>query len=72
MKKTIIEQEIKKYEKVREEFYNFLDNNLESSINGFNFEKRPTLPSKEVYEKFYKLDYQARRLRAILIELMDK
>lgn len=65
-------KEMRKYEKVRNDFYDFLDANIAKTENGqFDFEKQKTLNSKDVYEHFFKLDYQARKLRGLLIEARD-
>jgi len=64
--------EMKKYEKTRNDFYDFLDANIEKSDNGqFDFSTLPKLDAEEVYKHFFKLDYQARKIRSLLIEARD-
>ncbi len=67
-----IKQEMKKYEQTREDFYSLFDNQLPKDKNSlFDFSNNPKLDAKEVYEHFFKLDYQARKLRGLLIEARD-
>jgi hypothetical protein len=64
--------EMKKYEKIRNDFYDFLDTNIAKSDNGqFDFSSSQTLDAEEIYKHFFKLDYQARKLRGLLIEARD-
>ena len=64
--------EMRKYEKIRNDFYDFLDEKITKSENGqFDFSKSQNLDAKEVYAHFFKLDYQARKLRGLLIEARD-
>jgi hypothetical protein len=69
---TTIEEtrkEMREYEKIRTEFYDFFDKNLAKTKNGqYDFENSKDLDPKEVYEHFFKLDYQARKLRGLLME----
>ncbi|HIP59455.1 MAG TPA: hypothetical protein EYH01_03395 [Campylobacterales bacterium] len=60
------------YEMARNEFYDFLDTKVAKKDNGqFDFETSKDLNAKEVYELFFKLDYQARKVRGLLIEARD-
>jgi len=62
-------KEMREYEKIRTEFYNFFDTNLAKTQNGqYDFENSKDLDPKEVYKHFFKLDYQARKLRGLLME----
>ncbi len=63
-----VKKEIENLTKAREEFYNFLDANIkkDSSDMAYDFSDNPTLDAKSVYELFYKLNYQARKLRGSL------
>ncbi len=67
-----VRKEMKKYEECRNAFYTLFDNEIPKKENGmFDFEKAPKLDAKEVYDLFFKLDYQARKLRGLLIEARD-
>ncbi len=64
--------EMKKLEKIRNEFYDFLDENIPKNDNGqFDFSKDNKLNAEDVYKHFFKLDYQARKIRGLLIEARD-
>ena len=64
--------EMRKYEKIRNDFYDFLDTNIKKSENGqFDFSNSQSLDAEAVYAHFFKLDYQARKLRGLLIEARD-
>jgi len=67
-------KEFKGYEKLRNEFFEYLDSKIpliEGTLN-YDFEKCPTLDAKEVYERFFKLDYQARKVRGVGIALLEE
>jgi len=67
-----VKKEMKKYEACRTEFYDFLDQAIPKKENGlFDFDNAPKLDAKEVYDLFFKLDYQARKVRGLLIEARD-
>ncbi|MDD3343676.1 MAG: hypothetical protein PHR87_08890 [Sulfurospirillaceae bacterium] len=65
----MIEQELAKLIDIREAFLEYLDANIPKDKQGiaFDFSNSPTLDAKSVYEHFYKLDYQARKIRGFLI-----
>ncbi len=64
-----LRKEMRKYQQIRDEFYDFLDENLPKDKFGqFDFGENPTLDAKAVYDRFFKLDYQARKLRGYLME----
>jgi hypothetical protein len=67
-----VRKEMKKYEACRNEFYDLFDQKIPKKENGlFDFENAPKMDAKEVYDLFFKLDYQARKLRGLLIEARD-
>ena len=64
MTKQNLQEKVDKYLDVRDEFYNFLDSNLEKTkFDQFDFSNNQIFDAKKVYELFFKLDYQARKLR---------
>jgi len=70
--KEYVEKENAKLIEIRKEFYNYLDNNIPKDKDGnFDFSDNPKLDAKDVYERFFKLDYQARKLRALLVQTYD-
>ncbi len=67
-----VRKEMKKYEEQRNAFYALFDNEIPKKENGmFDFDNAPKLDAKEVYDLFFKLDYQARKIRGLLIEARD-
>lgn len=68
--KEDVEQELNKLIDIRTEFLEFLDTNIPKKANGieFDFEANPMLEAQKVYEHFFKLDYQARKLRGLLVK----
>lgn len=67
--KTVVETEVKKLMEIRNAFYAYLDENIPKDSRGnYDFADGPTLDAKSVYEHFFKLDYQARKLRAFLVQ----
>ncbi len=75
MNEQNINIEMEKLLQIREEFYRFLDANLKQDkvSKAYDFSTNPTLNAKEVYEHFFKLDYQARKIRCFLEQsLKDK
>jgi hypothetical protein len=73
MKEESVTKEIENLTKIREEFYDFLDANIakDRSNMSYDFSDNPTLDAKSVYELFYKLNYQARKLRGSLYQAYD-
>jgi hypothetical protein len=67
--KEMIEQELAKLIAIREAFLAYLDSSIPKDSQGiaFDFSSHPTLDAKSVYEHFYKLDYQARKIRGFLV-----
>jgi len=56
-------KELEELAKVRSEFYKYLDTHLPKTEDRFDFSTNPQLDAKDIYTLFYKLDYQARKLR---------
>ena len=71
--KEMIEKELEKLIDARESFLAYLDASIPKDDRGiaFDFSQHPTLDAKRVYEYFYKLDYQARKIRGFLVGKMD-
>jgi len=70
--KDYIKKENSELIKIRDEIFEYLDKNIPHDKNGgFDLSQNPTLDAKEVYERFFKLDYQARKLRALLVQTYD-
>lgn len=65
----MIEKELAKLLDAREAFLAFIDANVPKDKQGitFDFSNHPTLDAQSVYEHFYKLDYQARKLRGFVM-----
>jgi len=68
--KKIVEKELSKLIEIRTEFLDYLDENIPKKSNNleFDFKNNPKLNAKDIYEHFFKLDYQARKLRGYLVE----
>ena len=66
----IIIKELDKLIDIREAFLNYLDASIPKDKQGiaFDFSAHPTLDAQNVYEHFYKLDYQARKIRGFLVK----
>lgn len=64
-----IEKELGKQMDAREAFMAYLDATVPKDAQGiaFDFSNHPTLDAQVVYEYFYKLDYQARKIRGFVI-----
>ena len=69
MDKQVVEKELAKLIDIRTDFLNYLDESIPKKENKieFDFSENPTIDSKMVYEHFFKLDYQARKLRGFLV-----
>lgn len=67
--KEMIERELEKLIEIREAFLAYLDEAIPKDAQGiaFDFSHNPTLDAKCVHEHFYKLDYQARKIRGFLV-----
>ena len=55
---------------IREASLAYLDETIPKDKSGiaFDFSNHPTLDAKSVYEHFYKLDYQARKIRGFVVK----
>ena len=64
-----IEKELDQLIDARDAFMAYLDATVPKDTKGivFDFSNHPTLDAKMVYEYFYKLDYQARKIRGFVI-----
>jgi hypothetical protein len=73
MDKDMVEKELSKLIDIRTEFLDYLDKNIPKKNNNieFDFENNPTLDAKSIYEHFFKLDYQARKLRGFLVKELN-
>ncbi|BDY13609.1 hypothetical protein [Hydrogenimonas cancrithermarum] len=75
MEKDAIMKELRSYEERRDEFYRFLDEHIphDASTGLYDFRAKVMLDAEKVYELFHKLDYQARKIRGIVInEVIEK
>lgn len=68
--KMVIEYELTKLIEAREAFLTYLDASIPKDDKGiaFDFTSHPSLDAKTVYEHFYKLDYQARKIRGFVVK----
>lgn len=59
-----IKKEMREFSNIRDELYAFFDKTLPKDSSGilFDFSSNPTLDAKELYELFYKYDYQTRKV----------
>lgn len=70
--KTVVAAETAKLMEIRNAFYAYLDETLpKDSLGNYDFSGHPTLDAEEVYSHFFKLDYQARKLRAFMVQDYD-
>lgn len=65
--KDMVAKELDKLIEIRKEFYEYLDSHIPKKNGVFDFSSNPTLNAKDIYERFFKLDYQARKLRGFLV-----
>ena len=70
MDKKVVEAELAKLIDIRTDFLKYLDENIPKKENGieFDFQNNPTVDAQMIHEHFFKLDYQARKLRGFLVE----
>ncbi|MDY0263794.1 MAG: hypothetical protein EOM49_02745 [Epsilonproteobacteria bacterium] len=68
-----IEEELAKLIAAREAFLAYMDATIPKDEKGigFDFSNNPTLDAKTVYEHFYKLDYQARKIRSFVVKAFE-
>lgn len=71
--KETIKNELAKLIDARESFLAYLDASIPKDDHGiaFDFSQSPMLDARSVYEHFYKLDYQARKIRGFLVRNME-
>jgi hypothetical protein len=60
-------KECQAYEKLRNEFFELFDQKIPKDNNGLFVFDGATLDAQELYALFYKLDYQARKLRGLVV-----
>ncbi len=67
--KEMLERELEKLIEARDSFLAYLDTHIPKDTKGLNFDfsTQPTLDAQSIYEHFYKLDYQARKIRGFLV-----
>ena len=70
LEKDMIANELSKLMDIRTDFLDYLDENIPKKSNNieYNFRNNPTLDAKIIHEHFFKLDYQARKLRGFLVK----
>ncbi len=67
-----VRKEMRKLEEIRSEFYALLDVSIPKDDKGqFDFSNGATIDAEDVYKNFFKLDYQARKIRGLLMEARD-
>ncbi len=69
--KDIVQADTEKLIKIRNGFYEYLDTHIPKKDGQFDFSSSPKLDAKDIYALFYKLDYQARKLRGHLVKAYD-
>ena len=67
--KEMVAEELSKLMDIRTDFLNYLDESIPKKSNGieYDFSDEPTLNAQTINEHFFKLDYQARKLRGFLV-----
>lgn len=73
--KEMVEIELSKLMEIRTNFLNYLDENIPKKNNNieYDFKNNPKLDAQKIHEHFFKLDYQARKIRGFLVhELSTK
>lgn len=70
MEKEVVREELKKLIDIREEMFKYFDENLpqDTKTGAFDFSNNPKIDAQEIYKHCFKLDYQARKLRAFLVQ----
>ncbi len=67
-----VRKEMRKLEEIRSDFYALLDVSIPKDAKGqFGFSANPSIDAEDVYKNFFKLDYQARKIRGLLMEARD-
>lgn len=71
MEKEKAIKEFKKYEKMRMNMYDFFDKHIPKDENGvYDFKNAKSIDAKEIFDMFFKLDYQARKIRGIAVNCL--
>ena len=71
MDKEAAIKEFKKYEEMRMQMYDFFDRFIPKKSDGtYDFENGGQIDAKEAFDMFFKLDYQARKIRGIAINCL--
>ncbi len=66
-------REFKQYEKMRQEMYDFLDRSIPKKEDGtMDFENARPIHAKELFDRWFKLDYQARKIRGIAMKCLEE
>ncbi len=73
LEKKMVADELSKLIDIRTDFFDYLDANIPKKSNNieYDFGDNPTLDAQKIYSHFFKLDYQARKLRGFLVKEMD-
>ena len=67
----IAKKEFKKYEEMRMKMYDLFDEIIPKKSDGtYDFAKAQKVDPKEFFDLFFKLDYQARKIRGIAINCL--
>lgn len=68
--KDMVAGELSKFIDIRTDFLDYLDESIPKKSNNieYDFDNNPTLDAKKIHEHFFKLDYQARKLRGFLVK----
>ena len=65
------EKEFKKYENMRMQMYDYFDRLIPKTEDGvYDFSQAKKANSQELFDMFFKLDYQARKIRGIAIQCL--
>jgi len=71
LKKESVIKELKKMGEARENFYKYLDKNIPQDKNNIYKFEDTKLDAKEIYSLFFKMDYQSRKLKGLLVDAYD-
>ena len=67
--KELVINELKKMSETREDFYRYLDENISKDKNSIYKFENTKLDAKEIYSLFFKMDYQSRKLKGLLVDV---
>ena len=63
--------EFKAYERMRLEMYDFLEKYIPKDESGrLDFSQAKCIPASEVFDRWFALDYQARKIRGIAVNCL--